>query len=238
MLIFSYKKNFLIKVSCIHFLLKNLKLTFEETRIYSLECLNSYDLNEEENNFEGERKTKARRLCHLTKETYPLSLLLSSSVWKREERVHAFCPCFSVDARSSWTLFPSDTTNTQQRFGFLSHRVRTRGPFNMTSCYPIVREISHQLISAKIDPRVSIHPLGRGWIPRYTRNIRNRHNEQIYSSVELTSSSLFQGKVSKTIDSKIDSIRAENKEKRKVYSIILSVVQQIYYPSLNFIILG
>lgn len=123
-------------------------------------------------------KTKARRLCHLTKETYPLSLLLSSSVWKREERVHAFCPCFSVDARSSWTLFPSDTTNTQQRFGFLSHRVRTRGPFNMTSCYPIVREISHQLISAKIDPRVSIHPLGRGWI--------NRDILEIFASTQRT----------------------------------------------------
>lgn len=148
--LFMKKIHFLIKISSsIYFLLKNLKLTFEQTRIYSLECLNSYDLNEEENNFEGERKTKARRLCHLTKETYPLSLLLSSSVWKREERVHAFCPCFSVDARSSWTLFPSDTTNTQQRFRFLSHRVRTRGPFNITSCYPIVREISHQLISAE-----------------------------------------------------------------------------------------
>lgn len=83
MLIFSYKKNFLIKVSCIHFLLKNLKLTFEETRIYSLECLNSYDLNEEENNFEGERKTKARRLCHLTKETNRRISSISATFFKR-----------------------------------------------------------------------------------------------------------------------------------------------------------
>lgn len=129
----------------------------------------SIDLNEWRVNFEGGRegKTKACRLRHLTER---ILYLLLSSIWKRTRMLFTH---ISVDARSSWTLFPSDTTNTRDFFPPCAH---TR--LN-TSYYPIIREISRQFPRkrvAKVRWSARFYPVSptraRIWIPQYIRNIR------------------------------------------------------------------
>lgn len=165
----------------------------------------SIDLNEWRVNFEGGRegKTKACRLRHLTER---ILYLLLSSIWKRTRMLFTH---ISVDARSSWTLFPSDTT-----LEISFHRVRTRG-----WTPPIIRSSARFRANFRgnasqkfVDPRVSIpfHPLERGY---EFRNIF-----EIFASTQRTD--LFLGRAnkflpfrrgSKTIGSNIDSIRAEKK---------------------------
>lgn len=138
-------------------------------------------------------------------------ILLSATFKHMKENAYAFYPYISVDARSSWTLFPS--TNTEISF----HRVRTRG-----STPPVIRSSARfrtnfrgNALQKLVDPRA--------FVPRFIHSSEDefRNIFEIFASTQRTDLSLDRAnkflpfrRSSKTIDSKIDLIRAEREKKK------------------------
>lgn len=167
----------------------------------------SIDLNEWRVNFEGGRegKTKACRLRHLTER---ILYLLLSSIWKMN--AYAFYPYFG--RREIFLNAVSIRHNKHSRF--LSTVCAHAVEHLLLSDHP--RDFAP--ISAETRRKSS---LIRAFLSRFTHSSEDmnsaiyskyshRHNEQIYSSVEPTSSSLFEGVRKRSVQT---SIRFEPKKR-------------------------
>lgn len=165
----------------------------------------SIDLNEWRVNFEGGRegKTKACRLRHLT---YPLSATFKHM----KENAYAFYPYFG--RREIFLNAVSIRHNKHSRF--LSTVCAHAVEHLLLSDHP--RDFAP--ISAETRRKSS---LIRAFLSRFTHSSEDmnsaiyskyshRHNEQIYSSVEPTSSSLFEGVRKRSVQT---SIRFEPKKR-------------------------